>query len=106
MTPEPENPALLSDIANDTLRDELVEYVEREDERAELIRLYARRKAEYSGITYALELTDNLVSNVWTGSGYAESGSADINDVFEAVTNAVPTSGMTNQFIRLQILRN
>jgi len=57
-----------------------------------------------SGIRYVLEVTDNLVSNVWTTntsiSGTFEDGYT--NDL-EAVTNIIPTTGKAQQFIKLKI---
>ncbi|MDF7824784.1 prolyl oligopeptidase family serine peptidase [Pontiellaceae bacterium B12227] len=67
--------------------------------------IYPRRKAEDSGISYFVEVTDNLVSNVWTGSAYTESGTDDINGEFEAVTNSMLTTGTTNRFVRLKIMK-
>ncbi|VGO19379.1 prolyl oligopeptidase family serine peptidase [Pontiella sulfatireligans] len=67
--------------------------------------IYPRRTAADSGITYSLELTDNLISNDWKSTGYTESGAGAIDDVFESVTNDVPILGTTNRFIRLKIIR-
>jgi len=66
--------------------------------------IYPRRMAPDSGLTYYLELTDNLVSGIWTNSGYTESGTGDIDATFEAVTNEISTVGKTNEFIRLKII--
>jgi hypothetical protein len=65
--------------------------------------IYRRRTAPDSDVDYQLELTENLVSNVWKTSGYTETGTADIDAVFESVTNEVPILGKTNEFIRLNI---
>jgi len=65
--------------------------------------IYRRRLAPDRGVDYQLELTDNLVSNVWKTTGYSEIGTADIDGIFESVTNEIPTTGKTNQFIRLKI---
>ena len=66
--------------------------------------IYPRRKASNSGLTYYLELTDNLVLGGWTNTGYAETGAGNIDAVFESVTNEIPTTGKTNEFIRLRII--
>jgi len=66
--------------------------------------IYRRRLAPDSGVDYQLELTDNLVSNVWKTTGYTETGAGDIDGVFESVTNEIPTTGKTNEFIRLRII--
>ncbi|WP_136063307.1 hypothetical protein [Pontiella sulfatireligans] len=65
--------------------------------------VYPRRTAIDSRLTYYLELTDQLISGIWTNSGYTETGAGDIDGMFEAVTNEVPISGKTNEFIRLII---
>ena len=65
--------------------------------------IYRRRTAPDSGVGYQLELTDNLVPNVWRTVGYTEVGSEDIDGVFESVTNEITTTGKTNEFIRLRI---
>jgi len=62
-----------------------------------------RRDAAARGLSYALELTDNLVSNNWSSSGYAETGTNAIDTDFEAVTNSIPTVAKPSQFIRLNI---
>jgi hypothetical protein len=65
--------------------------------------VYPRRQAPDSGVSYYLELTDDLVSGLWTNSGYTETGSGPIDAGFEAVTNEIPNAGKTNEFIRLRI---
>ena len=52
---------------------------------------------------YQLELTDNLVSNIWKATGYTETGTGDMDGIFEAVTNEISLVGKTNEFIRLRI---
>jgi len=65
---------------------------------------YLRRlDAASRGLTYGLELCDNLVSNNWSSNGYTEIGTNAIDADFEAVTNAIPTVSKPNQFIRLNI---
>ncbi len=61
------------------------------------------RRATGSGLTYHLELTDDLVSGSWTNAGYTETGTGFIDPEFETVTNEIPIAGKTNQFIRLFI---
>jgi acetyl esterase/lipase len=66
--------------------------------------IYRRRTAEDSGVSYPLELTDNLVSNDWKTTGFTETGAGDIDGIFESVTNEISTLGKTNEFIRLRIV--
>ncbi len=69
--------------------------------------IYPRRSAPNSGLTYYLELTDDLTAGVWTNSGYTVAPVAGtINDDFEAVTNEISTVGKTNEFIRLRVIEN
>lgn len=64
------------------------------------------RRTDDSNLTYWLELTDNLVSNVWKTNGYVEVGAGMIDATFESVTNQIPTLGKNNEFIRLLIESN
>ena len=59
----------------------------------------------YSGIRYSLELSDNLVSNVWTTNGYIVAGTFPdgYTNGLDAVTNHILTEGKTEQFIRLRV---
>jgi hypothetical protein len=66
--------------------------------------VYPRRTEANSGLTYSLELTDDLVSGIWTNTGYTETGAGDIDGIFESVTNEIPIFGKTNEFIRLKII--
>ncbi|MCF7847536.1 MAG: hypothetical protein K9M45_01700 [Kiritimatiellales bacterium] len=50
-----------------------------------------RRDAAKRGLDYHLELTEDLMSNVWTNDGYTETGTAVIDAAFEYVTNEIPT---------------
>ncbi|MBT8045842.1 MAG: hypothetical protein KJN67_01630, partial [Pontiella sp.] len=59
-----------------------------------------------SGLLYYLELSDNLVSNVWTNAGYTVVGSGPFTNGFEAVTNRIDTDDEDRQFIRLKIEQN
>ncbi|VGO19628.1 right-handed parallel beta-helix repeat-containing protein [Pontiella sulfatireligans] len=63
--------------------------------------VYPRRKD--SGLDYWLETSTNLVSNVWTNSGYTELPMVGIIDTyFESITNQIPTA-LEKTFIRLRI---
>ena len=64
--------------------------------------VYPKRSALDSGLTYYLELTDDLIYHGWTNGGYTVEGVGTINADFDAVTNRVPT--MTDErFVRLII---
>ncbi len=67
--------------------------------------IHVRRTAADSGITYSLELTDNLVSNVWENAGFIKSVAQDQGGAFESVTNEISTRGSTRRFARLKIVR-
>ena len=56
-----------------------------------------------SGLTYHLELTDNLVLGGWTNSGYSVTGTGSINADFDAVTNQISADIEDKQFVRLII---
>ncbi len=61
-----------------------------------------RRDAGSRGLTYQLERSDNLVSNVWETIEF--SGSTEIlNESFEAVTQTGSISSLSQEFIRLKI---
>jgi len=61
-----------------------------------------RRDAGARGLTYQLERSDNLVSNVWNPIEF--SGTTEIlNESFEAVTQTGSVSSLTQEFIRLKI---
>jgi hypothetical protein len=61
-----------------------------------------RRDAAARGLTYNVEWTDNLVSNVWNSSGVIEDGIQVLDVSFENVTNHIPTD-LPKKFIRLGI---
>jgi hypothetical protein len=67
--------------------------------------VHPRLSDPYSGIRYYLELTDNLVSNLWTTNGYSVAGTFPdgYTNGLDAVTNLISTEGMTEQFIRLRV---
>ena len=54
LDPVPVETLKLSDIVNTTLREEVDEYIEREDERAEIIKLYAKSKPNMQEIAAAI----------------------------------------------------
>ena len=64
--------------------------------------VYPKRSAPDSGLTYYLELTDDMLYSNWTNSGYTVTGTGTIDADFDAVTNRVPTV-MDERFIRLII---
>jgi len=60
------------------------------------------RRISPAGLAYHLETTTNLVSGVWTNSGYVElPNPGSFAPEFEAVTNQVPTGVAAQKFIRL-----
>ncbi len=63
----------------------------------------SRTDAAERGITYELELCDNLISNNWSTNGYSVVATEPVNSDFEVVTNAIPTAGKTSQYIRLNV---
>jgi GH35 family endo-1,4-beta-xylanase len=66
--------------------------------------VYTKRKDSADrGLSYTLELSSDLVSNIWTNDGYIVTGSNDVDSAFQTITNRVPAADMDNQFIRLQI---
>jgi len=66
--------------------------------------IYRRRlDAGDRGLTYALQLTSDLVSGSWSTNGYAKIGAGTVDSDFESVTNRISTAGKTNEFIRLSI---
>lgn len=68
--------------------------------------VYPRRTNPDSGLSYRLELTDNLIGGVWTNAGYVEGDNGVLGDDVESVTNRIYISGeKTQQFLRLKIER-
>ena len=65
------------------------------------IYIYPRLTDPASGLDYRLIQTGNLATGSWTNGIYTETGSADLGNGFEAVTNRFGT-GETSKFIRLQ----
>jgi hypothetical protein len=67
-----------------------------------------RRRTDYPdrGLTYYLELNTNLVTGVWTNSGYTVTGTGPLETGFEAVSNRVSTAVKSKQFLRLKVIKN
>jgi len=65
--------------------------------------VYPKRSAPDSGLTYHLELTDDLVYTPWANSGYDVVGTGTIDSEFDAVTNRIPMVPEGEKFIRLII---
>jgi hypothetical protein len=65
--------------------------------------IYVRRTTANSGLTYQLETSTNLVSGVWTNSGYTTLPAAVLDANFEILTNRISTVGGAGKFIRLRI---
>ncbi|QHI70387.1 hypothetical protein [Tichowtungia aerotolerans] len=64
-----------------------------------------RRRSDYEtrGLGYSVELTDNLISNVWESAVDVEVGIGTVDEGFESVTNRIPMVGKSRQMIRLLI---
>ena len=62
-----------------------------------------RLDAAARGLSYELQLSDNLVSNVWNSSGYIPSAPIAIDAEFEAVTNSILTDSKNEQFMKLNV---
>ncbi|RKX43664.1 MAG: hypothetical protein DRP64_07895 [Verrucomicrobia bacterium] len=65
--------------------------------------VYPKRSDANSGISYHLELTDDLIYTPWANSGYSIAGTGTIDSEFDAVTNRISTEIEDEQFIRLVI---
>jgi hypothetical protein len=63
---------------------------------------YKRSDSWLLGLTYTLELTEDLSNPAWTNTGYEVLGSVPYDGVFNAVSNRVATTN-TSMFIRLKI---
>jgi hypothetical protein len=61
-----------------------------------------RRDAAARGLTYNVEWTDNLVSNIWNSAGITEAGNEVIDAGFEVVTNRIPAD-LPSTFIHFEI---
>ena len=71
--------------------------------------VYRRRlDAAIRGLVYDLQYRTNLVTQVtWASTGgFFETGTSTIDSEFEAVTNAVDTTGIPELFLNLEITEN
>jgi len=55
-------------------------------------------------LTYLVETCTNLISNVWTNTGYSVLGTNETGGVFDEVTNSIPTV-LDQTYIRLKVER-
>ena len=63
--------------------------------------VYAHRTLPPGQMAYTVETTVDLLSGVWTNTGYVEVSTTGINDEFEAATYWVADDGSSNKFARL-----
>ncbi len=63
--------------------------------------VHVKRSAPNSGVTYTVEVADNLVAPNWTTNGVAIVGTGVLDATFDTVTNRISIEIKTNQFIRL-----
>ena len=75
---------LVADVAGDWMR-----YV------------YPKLSDPNSGVTYHIEVNDDLLYGNWTNANYTVTGTGTIDAEFDSVTNKIPTTGKPAQFIRL-----
>ncbi len=71
-----------------------------------LVYIYPQRHdAALAGLNYSTELTDDLVTGTWVGTGIEEldTGIDGFGSGFDAVTNRISTATKAKQFIQLQI---
>lgn len=61
-----------------------------------------RRDAAARGLTYDVQWTDSLSSNMWTSAGVVETGSGVLDAGFETATNRIPAD-LPHTFMRLEI---
>ncbi len=64
-----------------------------------------RRRSDYAarGLTYTVEATTNLVTDIWTTNGVVDAGTGPIDADFDTVTNRVSTGTDDRQFMRLKL---
>lgn len=62
-----------------------------------------RRNASALGLTYAVEFTEDLMTNTWSTVGVSEIGTVVVDDDFESVTNRVSMDDTTHGFVRLRV---
>jgi hypothetical protein len=72
-----------------------------EDEFA--IQYNRRLDAQVRGLTYTVNVSDDLVDPDWTTNGVTLAGTETVDSTFESITNSVSTIGTTNQFLKLDI---
>ena len=60
-------------------------------------------RTDDSSLTYTVQLSTNLVSNIWKTNGVEFIGDAAFSNAWKTVTNQIPTLGKEHQFIRLEI---
>ncbi len=66
--------------------------------------IYRRRTNHVElGLSYMVECSTNLASGAWSTNGVSVSGSAPAETGFETVTNQIPTAGVDEQYMRLNI---
>jgi len=65
--------------------------------------VYPKRSDPNSGISYTMEVNDDLIYGTWTNANYQWMGTGIIDSEFNAVTNRIPTDAEDDQFIRLRI---
>ncbi len=65
--------------------------------------VYPKRSDPNSGISYTMEVNDDLIYGIWTNANYQPMGTGIIDSEFNAVTNRIPTDVEDEQFIRLRI---
>lgn len=63
--------------------------------------VYAQR-VDAPSLAYSLELTDDLVSNFWSNSGYVVTGTNVTGGTFDFVTNMIDSTA-SQKFVRLRI---
>jgi len=65
--------------------------------------VYPKRSDPNSGISYTIEVNDNLIYGTWTNANYQSVGTGVIDADFISITNRIPTDVKDEQFIRLRI---
>lgn len=83
---------------------EIPEYHLREEGEAKFFEyVYARRRdAAAQGLSYQVQVVSDLLSGSWSHRGVSETGTAVIDDTFEAVTNRIAADAAAG-FVRLEI---
>jgi len=65
--------------------------------------VHPNRSDPNSGLIYYLELATNLVSSIWTNTGYTVAGFGRLPNEFLSVTNRIEADLTSQQFIRLVV---